>query len=144
MSFYLASIGNGNPLQCPCLENPRDGGAWWAAVYGVAESRKRLKRLSSSSSSVENYLCFSLIFFLMFQKTGYLLLCHFTGVRLFATLWAVACQAPLSMGFSSQEYWSVLPCPPPGEFSRPRDRTHIFYVSCTGRLVLCWLFVRLE
>ena len=39
--------GNGNPLQCSCLENPRDGGAWWAAVYGVAQSRTRLKRLSS-------------------------------------------------------------------------------------------------
>ena len=43
--------GNGNPLQCSCLENPRDGGAWWAAVYGVAQSRTRLKRLSSSNSS---------------------------------------------------------------------------------------------
>ena len=43
--------GNGNPLQCSCLENPRDGGAWWAAIYGVAQSRTRLTRLSSSSSS---------------------------------------------------------------------------------------------
>ena len=43
--------GNGNPLQCSCLENPREGGAWWAAVYGVAQSRTWLKRLSSSSSS---------------------------------------------------------------------------------------------
>ena len=42
--------GNGNPLQCSCLENPRDRGAWWAAVFGVAQSRTRLKRLSSSSS----------------------------------------------------------------------------------------------
>ena len=42
--------GNGNPLQCSCLENPRDGGAWWAAVYGVTQSRTRLKRLRSSSS----------------------------------------------------------------------------------------------
>ena len=51
--FSLACIGeeNGNPLQCSCLENPRDGGAWWAAVYGVAQSRTRLNRLSSSSSS---------------------------------------------------------------------------------------------
>ena len=40
--------GNGNPLQCSCLENPRDRGAWWAAVSGVAQSRTRLKRLSSS------------------------------------------------------------------------------------------------
>jgi len=43
--------GTGNPLQYSCLENPRDGGAWWAAVYGVAQSWTRLKRLSSSSSS---------------------------------------------------------------------------------------------
>ena len=51
--FSLSCIGegNGNPLQCSCLENPRDGGAWWAAVYGVAQSRTRLKQLSSSSSS---------------------------------------------------------------------------------------------
>ena len=49
--FSLSCIGegNGNLLQCSCLENPRDGGAWWAAVYGVAQSRTRLKRLSSSS-----------------------------------------------------------------------------------------------
>ena len=51
--FSLSCIGEGtgNPLQCSCLGNPRDGGAWLAAVYGVAQSRTRLKRLSSSSSS---------------------------------------------------------------------------------------------
>ena len=50
--FSLSGIeGNGNPLQRSCLENPRDGGAWWAALYGVAQSRTRLKRLSSSSST---------------------------------------------------------------------------------------------
>ena len=51
--FSLSFIGegNGNPLQYSCLENSRDGGAWWAAVYGVAQSRTRLKRLSSNSSS---------------------------------------------------------------------------------------------
>ena len=49
--FSLSCVGegNGNPLQYSCLANPRDGGAWWAAVYGVAQSRTRLKRLSSSS-----------------------------------------------------------------------------------------------
>ena len=52
--FSLSCIGegNGNPLQCSCLENHRDGGSWLAAVYGVAQSRTWLKRLSSSSSSV--------------------------------------------------------------------------------------------
>ena len=51
--FSLSCIGegDGNPLQCFCLENPRDSGAWWAAVCGVAQSRTRLKRLRSSSSS---------------------------------------------------------------------------------------------
>ena len=51
--FSLSCIGegNGNPFQCSCLKNPRDGRAWWAAVYGAAQSRTRLKRLSSSSSS---------------------------------------------------------------------------------------------
>ena len=50
--FSLSCIGegNGNPLQCSCLENPRDGGAWWATVYGVTHSRTRLKWLSSSCS----------------------------------------------------------------------------------------------
>ena len=53
--FSLSCIGegNGNPLQCSCLENPRDGRAWWAAVYGVIQSRTRLKRLSSNSSIVK-------------------------------------------------------------------------------------------
>ena len=49
--FSLSCIGegNGNPLQCSCQENPRDGGAWWAALYWVAQSQTRLKGLSSSS-----------------------------------------------------------------------------------------------
>ena len=50
LSLSCIGEGNGNPLQCSCLENPRDGGAWWAAVYGVTQSRTRLKWLSSSSS----------------------------------------------------------------------------------------------
>ena len=55
--FSLSCIGegNGNPLQCSCLENPRDGGAWWAAVYGVTQSQMRLKQLSSSSSMVVSW-----------------------------------------------------------------------------------------
>ena len=62
--FSLSYIGerNGNPLQCSCLENPRDGGAWWAAIYGVTQSRTRLRWLSRSRSilirtlsSVQNY-----------------------------------------------------------------------------------------
>ena len=162
------------PTPCSCLENPRDGGAWWAAVYGLAQSWTRLKWLSSSSSS-RAYEAHSLIIndrkgagsFLLtegvlLRKTyqrlhgcrgivawkgrqgfgnkalcslprssyhhwtvrlsqSYLLnsrivlvLSCFSGVWLFATLWAVACQAPLPMGFSRQEYCSGLPFPSPG------------------------------
>ena len=52
-TFHFSCIGEGigNPLQCSCLENPRDGGAWWAAVCGVAQSRTRLKQLSSSRAT---------------------------------------------------------------------------------------------
>ena len=54
--FSLSCIGegNGNPLQCSCLENPRDGGAWWAAIYGVAQSWTWLKQFSSSSRELSH------------------------------------------------------------------------------------------
>ena len=57
--FSLSCIGegSGHPLQCSCLENPWDRGAWWAAVYGISQSRTRLKRLSSNGN--HNYLCHS-------------------------------------------------------------------------------------
>ena len=56
--FSLSCIGegNGNPLQCSCLENPMDGGGWWAAVYGIAQSRTRLKWLSSSNNGLSALL----------------------------------------------------------------------------------------
>ena len=63
--FSLSCIGggNGNPLQCSCLENPRDGEAWWAAVHGVAQSRTRLKwRSSSSSSSIQSLVADILLY----------------------------------------------------------------------------------
>ena len=60
----------------------------------------------------------------------------FSCVWLCATLWTAARQAPLSTGFSRQEYQSGLPCSPPGDHSRPRDRAHVFYIFCTGRWVL--------
>ena len=68
--YYLCIVrsreGNGNPLQYSCLENPRDGGAWWAAAYGVAQSRTLLKGLSSnSSSSIIRSLCYCLIWTLL-------------------------------------------------------------------------------
>ena len=68
VSLSCIGEGNGNPLQCSCLENPRDGGAWWVAVYGVAHSRTRLKRLSSSSIEVKIFLrrCDFFINFILF------------------------------------------------------------------------------
>ena len=110
--------GNGNPLQCSCLENHRDRGAWWAAVYGVTQTWTRLKWLSSSSSIL--YIC---------------VLSRFSHVWLFATLWTIACQVPLSMGFSRKEYWSGLSCPLQGSYW-PRDRNNVSYISCNGRWVL--------
>ena len=68
ISLSRIGEGNGNPLQYSCLENPRDGGAWWAAVYGVAQSRTRLKRRSSSSSSREVLAAFSFILGLKAQS----------------------------------------------------------------------------
>ena len=84
--FSLSCIGegNGNPLQCSCLENLRDRGAWWAAVYGVAQSRTQLPRLSSSSSSrplwdyifwgkdytLNSEFYFKILFISTFQKYG--------------------------------------------------------------------------
>ena len=84
--FSLSCIGegNGNPLQCSCLENPREGEAWWTAVYGVAQSRTQLKRLSSSS----RYL----IAIQSVQSLSY--------VQLFVTPWTAACQASLSITYS--------------------------------------------
>ena len=60
----------------------------------------------------------------------------FGHVRLFVTLWAIARQVPLSMGFSRQEYWNGLPCPPPGDLPDPRFEPTPLYISCTGRWVL--------
>ena len=70
LSLSCIGEGNGNPLQCSCLENPRDGGAWRAAVYGVAQSRTRLKRFSSSSSSSSNWII-QVFEFPTFRKESY-------------------------------------------------------------------------
>ena len=66
--FSLSCIGegNGNPLQCSCLENPRDGGAWWAAVYRVAQRRTRLKQLSNLVAAMEKIVLSHLFSFFSF------------------------------------------------------------------------------
>ena len=96
--FSVSCIGkgNGNPLQCSCLENPRDRGAWWAAVYGVAQSRTWLKQLRSSCSSrsMMKNQCPHFKYFILFNFTILYWFCHmskllllsrFSHVRLCAT-----------------------------------------------------------
>ena len=81
LSVSCIGEGNGNPLQCSCLENPRDGGARWAAVSGVAQSRTRLEWLSSSSSHADHLL-------------------------LHCLLWSVCASiSPIFMGCLSSCYW---------------------------------------
>ena len=85
LSFSLSCIGegNGNPLQCSCLENPRDGGAWWAAVCGVAQSQTRLKRLGGGGGSSERYI--------LFLSKCYISVCPYLTTALIMRL----CQASL-------------------------------------------------
>ena len=87
--FSLPCIGEGNgkPLQCSCLENPRNGGACWAAIYGVAQSRTRLKRLSSSRSNAQSQTCLSDLHFHFLGKFTVFSFCsadnlpfHFLGL----------------------------------------------------------------
>ena len=104
--------GNGNPLQCSCLENPKVGGAWWAAVYGVAQSRTRLKRLSSSSrlyspwnsqgqnTGVGSYSLLQEIF----PNQGSNRVSHTAGR--FFTSWVIR---------EAQEHWSGQPMPSPAD-----------------------------
>ena len=73
-SLSCTGEGNGNPLQCSCLENPRDGEAWWAAVYGVAQSRTRLKQLSSSSILKKNLI------YLFFGCAGWVFVAAWSGL----------------------------------------------------------------
>ena len=94
---FHAGEGNGNPLQCSSLENPRDGGAWWAAVYGVAQNWTQLKWLSSSSSTIKNNLLFQVSnnpAHFMFNTSSVQSL---SPVWLFVTPWIAAHQASLSI-----------------------------------------------
>ena len=107
--FSLSCIaeGNGNPLQCSCLENPRDGRAWWAAVYGVAQSRTRLKRLSSSSRVRPGRGTDSSVMTLQSKVVVFHLL---SCVWLLAAPWTIAHQASLSSTIlSPRVFWDSCP-----------------------------------
>ena len=79
------------------------------------------------------FLCFCCPLCLLLHTC---VLSHFSHVQLFATLWTVAHQVPLSMGFSRQEYWSRLLCPPPGDLPDPGIEPRSLHFSCIGRWVL--------
>ena len=111
--------GNGSLLQRSCLENPRDGRAWWAAVFGVTQSRTQLKRLSSSSSlcfyvSVEAW-AFGATYFtflLIFSSVQFSSVQSLSHVWLYDTPWITACQADSTFSLSNHFiyilYWCVL------------------------------------
>ena len=122
-SLSCIGEGNGNPLQCSCLENPRDGGAWWAAVYGVAQSRTRLKWLSSSSSS---YLKLKVVVAILVHG----------HVRLFWDL--MYCNPPGSSlhGISLARILEWVAISISKGFSQPRGRSCISCTSCIGRKIL--------
>ena len=109
LSLSCIGEGNGSPLRCSCLENPRDGGAWWAAVYGVAKSQTRLKRLSSSSSSIQ--LC--------------------------ATPWTIYSPPSFSVhGILQGRLLEWVAIPFPRGSSQPRNQTCVFCVLCIDRRIL--------
>ena len=89
---YYIGEGNGNPLQYSCLENPMDRGAWWAAVYGVAQSWTQLKQLSSSSS-IQYYIAYCV------RQVARLTLLDLTNVLLEWKL--LVCRRLQSVQFSS-------------------------------------------
>ena len=98
-SLSCMGEGNGNLLQCSCLENPRDGGAWWAAVSGVAQSQTQLKRLRSSSSSmsIESTM-----------PSNHLILCR--SLLLLLSVFANKGPSSQGYGFSSSHVWMHCCC----------------------------------
>ena len=119
--FSLSCVGegNGNPLQCSCLENPRDGGAWWASVIdGVAQSRTQLSRrnlglLLRCCSGQGPHLALTgdpRVFSRVARESWGLRSSHCRGQETSPSrVSGAAHQAPPSLGFSRQEHWSGLP-----------------------------------
>ena len=99
--FSLSCIGggNGSPLQCSCLENPSDGRAWWAAVYGVAQSWTQLKRLRSSSLSFASWTAKSEIFINWFFTEEVCWLISTPAFSTFAFKYFILHSSPLCFGY---------------------------------------------
>ena len=130
MDLYLIHAeGNGNPLQCSCLENPRDRGAWWAAIYGVTQSRTRLKWLSITHSVKSDYsfffevlepsVCLNLGFYSNFSYLFHVVLCepYWSEIYYFFSLsgatfvWVSSC-----LFLSLQLFFCCLPLTTPAAF----------------------------
>jgi len=135
LSLSRIGEGNGNLLQCPCLENPRDGGAWWADIYGVAQSRTRLKGLSSSSmTSSDVSFIYIFLFLVMLGLRCYTWAFSSYGDEGSSLLWCVghcggcSCCGVLALGVQAS-------CSAPRhvESSQTRDRTS---VPCIARQIL--------
>ena len=116
---------NGNPLQYSCLGNPMDRGAWRALCIGVQLITSvvivshRQQRDSATHIHVSILLSHPGCRMILSRVPCACMLSWFSRVRLFATLWTIVRQSPLSKGFSRQEYWSRLPFPAPGDLPDP-------------------------
>ena len=106
------------------LANPAPGGNYSCAPVSITSVFCPCSPMSGST-----FLPLLIFELLLLEITCACVLSHFSHVQLFATSWTVALQAPLSMGFSRQEFWSGLLCPAPGESSWPRDQICVSYVS---------------
>ena len=108
--FSLSCIGegNGNPLQCSCLENLRDGGAWWAAVYGVSHSQTQLKQLSSNYLGLKhmNHGLTLIVSFFFFVQTSFR---EFGEVGLGTYLGYIRFSQKL-VGVLGEKFWSRPEC----------------------------------
>ena len=106
------------------------------AVHGTLKSLlQHFKSISSLALSFLFDLAVSFSEVCLIEVSAYVL-SHFSRVGLFVTLWTIAHQAPLSMGFSRHKYWNGLPCPPPGDLPNPGVKTMSLVSPCIGRRVL--------
>ena len=128
--------------------NPTSWNLWWV-LSDLGLIKLNLSSRFSISRSSKITLTSPIHPFASVRYVSACMLSHFSHVWLFVTLWTAACQAPLSMGFSRQEYWSGLPCPPPGYLPNPGiEPTSLMSPALAGRFfttsttweALCWMY----
>ena len=132
-SLSRTGEGNGNPLQYACLENPRDGGAWWAAVYGVTQSQTQLMRLSSSSSSMFHHIhCLNDMTVPPYTRLGIDVLVSIPTRPAPAPSGTGGCYK-LTLQQCPPPAWSPSPSPAPGSWKKKNKKIiqRCFEPSCT-------------